>query len=79
MSASAPFVTTLRARPGVITIGDASTANTLHLRVEMPEVWDTVRVDAPASEPVRAVKVHALQALAPWSALSRRVRHQAAR
>jgi hypothetical protein len=31
----------------------------------MPEVWDTVRIDTAAVEPVRAVKVHALQALAP--------------
>jgi hypothetical protein len=65
MSAPAPFVTTLRARPAVITVGDASATTTLHLRVEMPEVWDTVRIDAPPTEPVRAIKVHALQALAP--------------
>jgi hypothetical protein len=46
-------------------VGDPSAADVLHLRVELPEVWDTVRVDASAQEPVLAVKVHALQALAP--------------
>jgi len=60
-----PFVTSLRARPGVITVGNASAHDLLHLRVELPEVWDTVRIDIPASEPVLALKVHALQALAP--------------
>jgi uncharacterized protein YxjI len=62
---SAPFVTSLRSRPGVITIGDVSGAHVLHLRVEMPEVWDTVRIDVSATEPVRAVKLHALEALRP--------------
>ena len=61
---SAPFVTNLRTRADVITVGNTAT-NALHLRVEMPEVWDTIRLDASATEPVRAVKVHALQALAP--------------
>ncbi len=66
MSAPAtPFVTALRARPGVIALGDPSPTAVLHLRVEMPEVWDTVRVDASGDEPVLALKVHALQALAP--------------
>jgi len=62
---SAPFVTSLRSRADVITLGDTSASNTLHLRVEVPEVWDVVRVDAPANEPVLAVKVHALQTLCP--------------
>jgi hypothetical protein len=62
---SAPFVTSLRSQPGVITIGDASRGEILHLRVEVPEVWDTVRIDVFADEPVLAVKVHALQALCP--------------
>ncbi len=64
---SAPFVTTLRSRPGVITIGDTSGADVLHIRVEVPEAWDVVRIDAPASETVRAVKVNALNALCPDS------------
>jgi hypothetical protein len=35
------------------------------IRVEMPEVWDTVRIVVAPSEPVLAVKVAALQALYP--------------
>jgi hypothetical protein len=35
----------------------------IHLRVEVPEVWDTVRVEASPDEPVRAVKIHALERL----------------
>jgi hypothetical protein len=62
---SVPFVTSLRSRPGVLNVGDTSSGPVLHLRVEIPEVWDTVRIDAPATEPVLAVKVHALQALCP--------------
>ncbi len=62
---SAPFVTSLRARPDVITVGAPDAHNILHLRVQIAEIWDTVRIDIPATEPVRAVKVHALQALAP--------------
>jgi hypothetical protein len=35
------------------------------LRVQMPEVWDAVRVETPASEPVRSIKTEALAALQP--------------
>jgi hypothetical protein len=59
------FVLSLRARPGVITIGNPAPAETLHLRVEIPEVWDVVRIDAAGDESVRAVKLNALQALCP--------------
>jgi hypothetical protein len=60
----APFVTTLRARPETIHLGDR-TAGTITVRVQMPEVWDTVRLEAPADEPVLSVKVRALAALYP--------------
>lgn len=64
---TAPFVVQLRSRPGVTVLPDAgeSEGETLHLRVEMPEVWDVARIDAPPDEPVLAVKVHALAALYP--------------
>ena len=42
-----------------------SGSEVLHLRVEMPEVWDVARIDASPAEPVLAVKVHALAALYP--------------
>jgi hypothetical protein len=59
-----PFVASLRSRPGTITLGDPSRP-AITLRVEMPEVWDTVRIQAPADEPVSVVKERALSALYP--------------
>ena len=61
---SAPFVTQLRSRPGVIRLG-ADGQPRITVRVQMPEVWDVVRVETPASEPVRSVKAEALAALQP--------------
>jgi hypothetical protein len=57
-----PFVTSLRARPGTLVLGQAPR---LTLRVEMPEVWDAVRIQAPTTEPISAIKETALQALYP--------------
>lgn len=59
-----PFVATLRARPRTIELG-AGEGERLWLRVEVPELWDVVRVHASASETVLAVKVAALGALLP--------------
>lgn len=61
---AAPFVTTLRARPGTIRIGEPA-AGAITVRVQMPEVWDAVRVVLPPDEPVLALKVRALGALFP--------------
>lgn len=62
---SATFANSLRARPGVISIGEPAAANTLSFRVEIPEVWDVVRIDAQQLESVRTAKVYALNALIP--------------
>ncbi|HET7737296.1 MAG TPA: hypothetical protein VFK32_01865, partial [Tepidiformaceae bacterium] len=35
------------------------------VRVQVPETWDTVRVDAPADTPVITVKERALETLMP--------------
>jgi hypothetical protein len=59
-----PFVASLRSRPGTIQIGDPSRPR-ITLRVEMPEVWDTVRVQAPTDEPISVVKERALSVLYP--------------
>ena len=59
-----PFVAQLRSRPGIIHLGAQGEA-TFTLRVEMPEVWDTVRIDAAASTPVLDLKRAALDALLP--------------
>ena len=57
-------VNQLRAGPDVIRLGAAGD-DVLSLRVEIPEVWDLVRIDAPASTPVAALKQRALYALLP--------------
>jgi hypothetical protein len=60
---TAPFVTSLRARSSTICLTDAPGAITI--RVEMPEVWDVVRVQVSPTEAALAVKVAALEALFP--------------
>ena len=61
---SAPFVTQLRTRGDVIQMASAGAAS-VTVRVEMPEVWDVVRVAVPLSESVLALKLRALAALHP--------------
>lgn len=61
---TAPFVAQLRSRPGVIRLG-TGTEPVITLRVQVPEVWDTVRIDAPADTSVRTIKERALEALMP--------------
>jgi hypothetical protein len=60
---SVPFVASLRTQGEPIRLGSGADGGILHVRVEIPELWTTVRVDAPATEPVLAVKVNALQAM----------------
>ena len=62
-----PFVNSLRTSGAPIVLGGGN-GDVLRIRVEVPESWNTVRVDAPATEPVRAVKVHVLDRLRPTSA-----------
>lgn len=61
---AAPFVTQLRARRDTIQLG-APDEPTITIRVEMPEVWDAVRIAATPAAKVEAVKVRALEALFP--------------
>ena len=61
---SAPFVSQLRARPGAVRLG-ADGERRITLRVQMPEVWDAVRIETPPGESVAAVKAGALAALYP--------------
>ena len=62
MSASIPFVAQLRARPEVIRLG-TSGEPVITVRVQVPEVWDTVRIDAPPDTPVLVLKQRALETL----------------
>lgn len=54
----------LRARRAPIRLAPAD-APAITIRVEMPEVWDVVKVICEPTLPVLAVKVAALQALYP--------------
>lgn len=60
-----PFVTTLRSRAEEIRLGADDAAPRWTVRVQAAEVWDAVRVSAPAAAPVVEVKVAALAALLP--------------
>jgi len=62
--ANAPFVTTLRSRPGTIRMGGSDT-EAITVRVEMPEVWDVVRVETSPDESVATLKAAALAELYP--------------
>ena len=59
-----PFVAQLRARTSTIRLLPQG-AKGITIRVEMPEVWDTVRFFVGSREPVLTVKVRSLEALFP--------------
>ena len=60
-----PFTANLRSRPGAtVQLGEPGEP-TVSIRVQVPEVWDVVRVETPLAEPVLSVKVRALDALYP--------------
>lgn len=63
-----PFVTQLRSRPDALELaspGDPA----ITVRVEVPEVWDVVRVHASPDERVITLKRRALEVLLPGSEL----------
>ena len=61
---TAPFVTQLRARGTALQLATAGEPSIM-VRVEMPEVWDTVKAVVSPSQAVSALKVAALGALYP--------------
>jgi hypothetical protein len=61
---STQFVTNLRTRRSTIRLAPEGAA-AITIRVEMPEVWDVVRMVVPLAEPVLAMKIAALEALFP--------------
>lgn len=63
---SRTFVTALRARRGPVVVG-AKSAVMLRLRAQVLEAWDAIRIDASPAEPVRTVKLRALEELYPES------------
>jgi hypothetical protein len=61
---SAPFVTTLRSRKGTIRLAPEG-EQAITVRVEMPDVWDVVRLEVMPGDQVLEVKKYALEALYP--------------
>ena len=64
---SAPFVTELRTDGDVIVVA-GNGGEMLHLRVQVAELWDALRVDAPSTATTAAVKSAALAAFFPQGA-----------
>lgn len=62
---SAPFVANLRSRKSVIRLAPEGAADVITIRVEVPEVWDVVRMEVLPTDAVSEVKARALQALYP--------------
>jgi hypothetical protein len=54
----------LRARPGTLSVG-ADSADAITVRVQMPELWDTIAVRCAPDASVRALKQAALDAFQP--------------
>lgn len=61
---TAPFVTQLRSRGDAIRLA-VPDAPAFTVRVEMPEVWDTIRVVVSPNTPIIELKESALAALYP--------------
>ncbi|HEY4130609.1 MAG TPA: hypothetical protein VGM50_08320 [Gemmatimonadaceae bacterium] len=61
---TAPFVTELRSRRDTLRLAPEGAA-TITIRLEMPEVWDTIRIVVAPTESVLSVKVSALETLFP--------------
>ena len=64
MTAPLPFVSALRTQGAPLQLGAAS-GSVLHLRAQVLEAWDAVRVDADPSASVKSLKHLALQTLYP--------------
>ncbi len=58
------FVSALRARQEPLVVGEKTDSMFL-IRAQVLEAWDAIRIDANPSQPVRAVKLRALEELYP--------------
>lgn len=64
MTAPLPFVTRLRTHGAPFTLGQTSD-RLLHLRAQVLEAWDAIRIDADPEALVRSLKELAMRELAP--------------
>ena len=62
---TAPFVNNLRTTGEALRIGSPGGADVLHLRAQVLEAWDAIRIDVDPSTPVRTLKRLALRELYP--------------
>lgn len=60
---SATIVSKLRARPDVVRLAATNSGPTVMLRVQIPEVWDTLRVEAAPAASIIEVKRRAIAEL----------------
>jgi hypothetical protein len=58
------FVSQLRARPDTLRLGTGAEP-IITIRVQVAELWDTIRIEAPKETPVSVIKRRALEALVP--------------
>ena len=64
MKTAVPFVTSLRSQGEPLKLG-SGTGPLLHLRAQVLEAWDAVRIDADPTASVRSLKELALRVLYP--------------
>jgi len=64
MTQSVPFVNALRNQGAPLQLGSGA-GPVLHLRAQVLEAWDAIRVDANSSASVKSLKHLALQTLSP--------------
>ena len=62
---TAPFVAELRTQDESALVLGPDTERRITVRVEIPEVWDAVRIELPPQTPVHELKRRALDALQP--------------
>ena len=64
MTAPSSFVNSLRTRGAALRLGSGA-GSTIHLRAQVLEAWDTVRIDADPAASVKSLKHLTLQTLYP--------------
>lgn len=64
MTTPVPFVSALRTRGAPLRLGSGG-GQVLHLRAQVLEAWDAIRIDAEPSASVKSLKQLALQTLSP--------------
>lgn len=64
MTTATPFVTSLRVRGDALKLGSGN-GPVLHLRAQVLEAWDAIRVDADPAASVKSLKQIALRELYP--------------